>query len=79
VPVYPFSCPDHGEIEIYAPYDGMPGEVKCPECSRVIQRMWTPVPHVVDFRPGWQPAFGKNVDTKRERDNLVAEKGLIRG
>jgi hypothetical protein len=81
VPIYPFSCPEHGETNIVGSFGSISGGniPKCPECDKYMVRQWTPIPHVVDFRPGWQPAFGKNVDTKRERDNLVAEKGLVRG
>lgn len=78
MPIYPFLCPDHGEVEIFGGFDKA-SDAKCPKCNKKMQRKFTPVKHVVDFSPGWQPAFGKWVETKRERDNLVAEKGLIRG
>ena len=80
MPVYPFVCPEHGAVEVMGGFD-QAANSGCPQCGQAMTRDWTisEVSHVVDFRPGWQPAFGKYVDTKRERDNLVAEKGLIRG
>lgn len=76
--IYPFLCPEHGEQEIIGGYD-QASAADCPECGKPMRRLYTAVPYTVDFHPGWQPAFGKWVDTKRERDNLVAEQGLVRG
>ena len=53
--------------------------MKCPVCRKAMQRRYTAVKHIVDFTPGFQPAFGRWIDTKRELANLVAEKGLRRG
>jgi len=76
--IYPFSCPEHGEHEIVGGVDKATS-ADCPVCGAPMRRLYTAVPYTVDFSPGWQPAFGKWVETKRERDNLVAEKGLKRG
>lgn len=78
MPIYPFLCPDHGEVEIVGGYEKA-RNATCPKCDKPMHRKYTPVAHSVDFRPGWQPAFGKWIDTKRELSNLVSEKGLIRG
>ena len=80
MPVYPFFCPDHGTFEEYL-LMGQGLSSRCPSCGKECKRDWkhSAVSHTVDFTPGWQPAWGKWVDTKRERDNLVARDGLVRG
>ena len=78
MPMYPFLCPEHGEQEVFGGFDKA-SEATCEQCGKPMTRLYTPFSFTVDFTPGWQPAFGKYVDTKRERDNLVAEKGLVRG
>jgi len=78
MPIYPFLCPEHGEREIFGDYS-QSSEAKCPVCRKAMQRRYTAVKHIVDFTPGFQPAFGRWIDTKRELANLVAEKGLRRG
>ncbi len=78
MPVYPYECPEHGEVDVVGDYDLSSG-AKCPTCGATMRRKYTPVHYVVTFTPGWQPAFGKHVDTQRELNNLIAEKGLVRG
>ena len=78
MPLYPFICPEHGEVEIFADMDKS-SSARCPVCGMAMKRKYTPFSFTVAFRPGWQPAFGKYVDTSRELNNLVAEKGLVRG
>lgn len=74
--VFPFFCKEHGPFDVFDKYD----KARCPECRKLCKRDWSRnnFSFSVDFKPGWQPAFGKWVDTKRERNNLAAEQGLMR-
>ena len=74
MPYFDVLCDVHGRQEVY-------GSVSkgCPSCGRKVKRLWTAPPKVVvDFREGWDMGAGKVFNTKRERDNWVAEKGIRR-
>ena len=71
-----FRCPEHGVWEELC--KDRPKFRRCPECNIPCKPLWPTFRTVVTFRSGWQPAFGRNFDTKRELDNAVAEKDWIR-
>ena len=71
-----FHCPDHGTFTDLC--KDRPKFRRCPECNYPAKPKWPLFRTVVTFRPGWQPAFGRNFDTKRELDNAAAEAGYTR-
>jgi len=75
MPLFDVCCETHGKQEVFS--NSVP--LGCPLCSKPVKRLWTAPPGVVvDFRAGWDPGAGKVFNTKRERDNWVAEKGVKR-
>lgn len=76
MPLFDVLCPEHGRQEAFA-HD--PASLGCPLCSQKVERVWSnPATFRMDFREGWDPGFGKNIATKRERDNLLSEKNWRR-
>jgi len=73
MPLYEFFCPVHGDFSEFREV-GDCNKGKCSKCKRKFSNFGISV----DFRPGWDPGFGKYIDTRRQRDNLLAEKGWIR-
>ena len=75
--LYRFKCPTHGDFELFQSMDHC-NDGKCPKCNSRGKRMFDN-PHVyIDFTPGWQPAFGRHVETKKELDTLAREAGAVR-
>lgn len=50
----------------------------CPECGVVVKQKFMPPSFRIDFTAGWDPGLGQYVDTKRERENIVARDELKR-
>ena len=67
---YSFICPEHGEFDVNRDVEDC-NKGKCSRCKRVYNSFSISV----DFTPGYDIGFGKHIDTKRQRDNLLAEKG----
>jgi putative FmdB family regulatory protein len=74
---YEYVCDKHGVFEVW---QGMnePHRASCPRCHQEARRKFGVVPHKFDFRDGWDPGLGEYVDTKRDRERYVREKGLTR-
>jgi hypothetical protein len=73
MPFFDVRCDIHGRQEVTSVSQG------CPLCGKKVKRLWTAPPKiVVDFRDGWDMGAGKYFNTKMERDNWVAEKGIRR-
>ena len=51
---------------------------KCPKCRKIGQRKFDPCHVYIDFRPGWDMSLNRHIDTKRQRDDILREKGLTR-
>ena len=77
MPVYSYKCKTHGKYEVLMPMDEC-NDGKCPKCGEVGQRLFDSCHIYVDFTPGWDKLLNRHVDTKRERDRILAEKGLVR-
>ena len=77
MPLYNYKCKDHGKYEVFMPMDQC-SEGACPKCGKVGDRYFEPFHVYVDFKPGWDVLLNRNIDTKRERDNILREKGLVR-
>lgn len=77
MPVYEYECGEHGRYETFGPMEEC-NKGKCPKCGKTGQRKFSPCHVYVDFTPGWDPAFAKVVHTKKERERLIREKGLVR-
>ena len=71
--LYSFSCPEHGDFSDFRDVEDR-NNGKCEKCKRVYGNFGISI----DFTPGWDVGFGKYIDTKRQRDNLLSEKGLRR-
>lgn len=74
MPYYEYICPDHGAFDLF---QKMSEERKgmCPKCGIPSRFHITGVSFKIDFKPGWDAGFGKWIDTKKQRENLLAEKG----
>lgn len=77
MPVYSYTCKDHGRYEVLMPMEQC-NEGKCPKCGKVGQRKFDPCHVYVDFRPGFDVSLNKYINTKRERENILREKGWTR-
>lgn len=74
MPYFDVACAKHGRQEVF-------GSVPtgCPLCGSKVKRLWSNPPKiVVDFTSGWDMGAGRYFDTKRARDNWVAQKGIRR-
>ena len=77
MPVYSYECDEHGRYETFMPMDEcLRG--KCPECGKVGRRKYDTYHVYVDFTPGWDESLNRNIDTKRQRDAILREKGWTR-
>jgi predicted nucleic acid-binding Zn ribbon protein len=77
MPVYSYKCREHGKYEALMPMDHC-NEGTCPICGAIGDRMYDLCHVYVDFKPGWDVLLNRNINTKRERDNILQEKGLVR-
>ena len=76
MPIFDVLCPDHGTQEAFA-HDS--ANTSCPLCMKPAKRVWNaPATFRIDFTPGWDMGLGKHVNSKQERDNILAEKNLRR-
>jgi putative FmdB family regulatory protein len=74
---YDFHC--DGCKLTYEEYQPIDSEHKlvCPKCHKKARRIYSPLPHSFTFKAGWDAGLGKYVDTKKQRETFVREKGLI--
>ena len=77
MPVYSYKCEKHGRYETFMPMSKC-NEGECPDCGEIGTRLFDVCHTYVDFKPGWDVLLNRNIDTKRERDNILREKGLVR-
>lgn len=75
--IYQFRCEQHGDFEEWQDMNDE-HSANCPTCNSIAKRVYTPVRHSVDFRPGFDWGLGEYIDTKRQRENIVAESDLRR-
>lgn len=75
--LYDFHC-DYCAVtfEVYQPINDE-HKASCPKCGQSARRIYTPTPHSFTFKAGWDAGLGEYVDTKKQRETFVREKGLI--
>ena len=77
MPVYSYECEEHGRYETFMPMSDH-NKGKCPECKKIGTRKFDPVHVYMDFTPGYDISLNRYVDTKKQRETLLMEKGLTR-
>lgn len=78
MPLYSFACDMCGvEWDEFQSRDRKHVS-NCPECGVPVKQRFTPPSFRIDFKPGWDPGLGQYVDTKRDRENIVAKNDLRR-
>lgn len=77
MPVYSYKCKAHGKYEAVMPMSQC-NDGPCPKCGEIGSRVFDVCHIYVDFQPGWDKLLNQNIDTKRQRDRILAEKGLVR-
>jgi putative FmdB family regulatory protein len=76
--IYEFACDECKNV--FEKWQSMEEkhEASCPECKRKARRIYHPNAFRFDFNYGWDPGAGRYFDSARQRDNHLAEKGLIK-
>ena len=77
MPIYSYECKEHGHYEAFMPMDEC-NDGKCPKCGKVGRRKYDTSHVYMDFTAGWDESLNTYVDTKRQRDNILREKGWTR-
>ena len=77
MPVYEYSCKDHGPYETFMPMSGC-NLGMCPTCGKIGTRMFSSYHVYVDFTPGFDHSLNTYVATKDQRERICEEKGLKR-
>ena len=73
MPLFDVICPAHGQQEALAKDSS---SLACPVCgSRVERKFSSPPVFRMEFSAGWDMGAGRHFDTKRQRDNWIAERG----
>jgi len=49
---------------------------ECPRCGQPARRLYQATPHSFTFRAGWDEGLGEYVDTKKDRERIMREKGV---
>jgi len=77
MPIYEFKCPECEKVVEVFQHSTTQKEEIC-ECGAVMK--WKPsgFGFTFDFKSGWDMGLGEYVDTKKQRDDFVREKGLVR-
>ena len=52
--------------------------VLCEVCSEKMRPLYPTFGIDIDFKPGFDIGLGKHIETKKQRENIMAEKGLRR-
>ena len=70
------ECKNHQkEYEVYLDRDAE-HKSRCPACRHKAQRVFSLGAFTVDFRAGFDVGLGRYVNTKMERENFIAERGI---
>lgn len=79
--LYDFICERCGIMEeIYVePEKISETEQLCPTCARKLRRKYSSPTIKVAFRAGHDPYTGMDFDSQRQRENYMAENGIIKG
>jgi len=77
MPLFDFQCTGCGIIqERYEKDRQVP--VTCDTCGAPMKSKYTSFSFSMDFKPGFDYGLGKYVTSKKQRENIIAEKGLRR-
>ena len=77
MPLVGYECEEHGYFDCFHNFvDEYVGI--CDKCGRTGRRVWEPAAFVIDFTPGFDVGLGEYVDTKKQRENIVAQNNLRR-
>jgi putative FmdB family regulatory protein len=77
MPLFEFKCDACGNSEDRIVPHRMTGEQIC-ECGERLRRVFSSYTFQFDFKPGFDVGLGEYIATKRQRDDIVAKKGLRR-
>ena len=76
MPLRIYKCPYCGRETEELYWNEYPQEIRC-ECGEMAQNKFgAPGAVWVNWRPGYDVGLDRHFDTKRERDNFLAEHGL---
>lgn len=76
--LYEFKCTNCGYRFDEFQSHKQPHVSKCPRCSQMAKRVYTPVYFNFDFWYGWDEGLGEYCDTKSDRERYMREKKLER-
>jgi putative FmdB family regulatory protein len=77
MPLYGYECEEHGGYEDWMPMSEC-NSGKCPKCGKVGRRLFDKFHTYIDFRAGFDVSLDRYIDTKRQRDEILREKGWTR-
>ena len=79
MPIYEWTCPDHGVFEELRSVKAFSKTAKCPECGQVSPIKPSKIgKHIMDFTAGWNGGAGKHFNTKKDRETWMREKNMAR-
>lgn len=79
MPVYEFTCKDHGVFEEMRSVKAFSRSAQCPECGSASPLKFSkPGRHIMDFISGWNGGAGTYFDTKKDRETWMRSKGMAR-
>lgn len=75
MPLYNFKCDECGNYEEV--FQKMLSEHKliC-TCGKYMRRLFNATPFSFEFWYGWDAGIGEYISTKKDRDNILAERGM---
>lgn len=78
MPLYSFACDVCGVQWDEFQSRGQRHVAVCPECGDKVKQRFTPPSFRIDFVPGFDAGLGEYIDTKRQREEVVARNNLRR-
>ena len=70
-----YKCKCGNSFDLLFPGE-YPKTTKCDVCGGTAKLMFSNFAFAFTFRDGWDPGAGKRFDSKRKRDNFLAEHNL---
>ena len=77
MPIYEYSCRKHGGYEVFNSMADC-NNGRCPICGKEGNRRFSSFHTYMDFIPGFDHGLMADVQTKKQRETLIREKGLAR-
>lgn len=72
--IYEYRCEKCGAL--HSVWQGMNEVHEYDCCGAKAQRVWTAAPFSIDFKAGFDYGLGQHVETKKQRQRIMDEKGL---